>query len=327
MNSKRILVIFTGGTISMYTESDTFKSVMSNSTDNLKTIIEDAFSAIEFTFIQHTLMPSPFMTEHHMFKLAKLIDDKIKELDLDGVVVTHGTDTIEETAYFLDLYLNTKTPVVLTGSMRNLSELGYDGLSNLASSVSVALAEESKNRGVLLVANDEINSALEVTKTHTMALDTFKSMEFGPLGIVDQQDVIYYREYTKTKHKLKITKLTKKVEIVKVYAGADGKIINFLIEQKTDGIVLEAMGRGNVPPAMVPAIIRALENNIPVIITSRCPKGRVRDSYNYEGGGFHLRKLGVLFAGNLNSQKARIKLMLALDYLDDLSKLTQYFEV
>lgn len=327
MNKTKILVIFTGGTISMQTDISTSKTIMGQSTTNLKDILEDAFRAIEFKFIEHSLMPSPYITEHDMFKLAKLTDQMIATENYQGVVITHGTDTIEETAIFLDLYLDTQVPVVLTGSMRNLSELGYDGLSNLVSAVLVASYPGSKNRGVLLVMNDEINSALEVTKTHTVALDTFKSLEFGPLGIVDQHDVLYYREYIKTKQKIKITKLTKKVEIVKVYAGATDNMLNHLIDMKVDGIVLESLGRGNIPPTMVPGVIRAIKNEIPILLTSRCPKGRVLDTYAYEGGGDHLRRLGVLFAGNLNSQKARIKLMLALDKVDNLEQLSEYFEV
>src|SRR5690606_2965652 len=139
-------------------------------------------------------------------------------------------------------------PVVFTGSMRNLSELGYDGLSNVVSSVLVAASDQSRKRGVLLVMNDEINSAEEVTKTHTVALDTFKSMEFGPLGIVDSNDVIYYRDNRNTKPNIRITKLTKRVEIIKVAAGTDSKLIDYLIDDHVDGVVIEALGRGNVPP-------------------------------------------------------------------------------
>ncbi len=210
--------------------------------------------------------------------------------------------------------------------MRNLSELGYDGLSNVVSSVLVAASERSRKRGVLLVMNDEINSALEVTKTHTVALDTFKSMEFGPLGIVDSNDVIYYRDKSNTKQILRITKLTKRVEIIKVASGSDSSLLDFLIDSKIDGIVIEALGRGNVPPQMVPGIKRAIENKVPIVLTSRCPKGRVLDTYAYEGGGHHLKSLGVLFSGNLTSQKARIKLMMALDFSDSSKQIKKYFD-
>lgn len=326
MKKRRILVIFTGGTISMKNDIKTMKTILSTGNTNLISILQDAFSAIEFEFIEHSLIPSPYINPGDMFVLAQLIEHNISTHNFDGVVVTHGTDTIEESAYFVDLFLSSNTPVVFTGSMRNLSELGYDGLSNIVSSVLVAASNESKNRGVLLVMNDEINSALEVTKTHTVALDTFKSMEFGPLGIVDQQDVLYYRKYIKTKHNIRITKLTKTVEIVKVAAGSSHTVIDFLVDSGVDGIVLEAFGRGNVPPTMVPSIVRAMKNKIPIVLTSRCPKGRVLDTYAYEGGGHHLKSLGVLFSGSLSSQKARIKLMMALDYISSPKQLSKYFD-
>jgi len=326
MNNKRILVIFTGGTISMENDISTMKTILSNGNTNLVSILKDVFKTIDFEFIEFSLLPSPYIKPIDMFNLSKLIESKLSTGNYDGVVVTHGTDTMEETAFFVDSYLTTKTPIVFTGSMRNLSELGYDGLSNVVSSVLVAASPFSKNRGVLLVMNDEINSAVEVTKTHTIALDTFKSMEFGPLGIVDSNDVIYHRMNTNTKPLFTITKLTKRVEIIKVASGSDSFIINFLVSNGVDGIVLEALGRGNVPPEMVPGIQNALAHKIPVVITSRCPKGRVFDTYAYTGGGHHLKSLGVLFSGNLSAQKSRIKLMMALETVSNIKELEQYFD-
>lgn len=326
MNKKRILLIFTGGTIAMVNDLNTMKTVMSSGNSNIMQVITSTFTNLEIDYIEHSYLPSPYITPNHMFKLAKLIETKLSSKNYDGIVITHGTDTIEETAYFLDCYFKIKTPIVLTGSMRNLSELGYDGLSNVVSSILVASNDSSENRGVLLVLNDEINSASEVIKTHTVALDTFKSLEFGPLGIVDSKDVIYHRMNIYTKHNITISKLTKRVEIIKVASGTDSNIINFLIDSNVDGIVLEALGRGNVPPLMLPGIIRALEHNIPIVLTSRCPKGRVLDTYAYEGGGHHLKELGVLFSGNLPSHKARLLLMMALDFITENKELTRYFD-
>ncbi len=326
MNNKRILIVFTGGTIAMINDLDIMKSVMSSGNTSIMNVIGDTFKAFEIEYVEHSYLPSPYITPLDMFNLAKLIDAKTKHTKYDGIVITHGTDTIEEAAFFFDLYFKLDIPIVFTGAMRNLSELGYDGLSNVVSSILVAASDDSKNRGVLLVMNDEINSALEVMKSHTVALDTFKSLEFGPLGIVDSSHVIYHRMNTNTKHNITISKLTKKVEIIKVAAGSDSSLINLLVDQKIDGIVLEALGRGNVPPMMVPGIERALENDIPVVLTSRCPKGRVFDTYAYHGGGHHLKKLGVLFSGNLPSPKARILLMMALDFVSDYKKLSQYFD-
>ncbi|CCV64467.1 L-asparaginase,asparaginase/glutaminase family protein [Alteracholeplasma palmae J233] len=324
MNKKKILVILTGGTISMKNDAVNHKAVVDQDTTDLTTALQDALGAIEIDFIEQPLKPSPYITPNDMFNFAKLIEFQ-QSKHYDGYVLTHGTDTIEETAYFLDLYLAIHEPVVLTGSMRNRSELGYDGILNLASAILVAASEQSKDRGVLVVLNDEINSASEVTKTHTVALDTFKSMEFGPLGIVDQQDVLYYRESTKSKQDFSFSKLNDSVEIVKISAGTTSNIINFLVSEGVSGIIVEALGRGNVPPTVVPGIKNAIKNNIPVILTSRCFKGRVLDTYGYEGGGYHLKQLGVILGGNLSSQKARIKLMMLLSSKKDKKDYVYYF--
>lgn len=325
MTMKKILIVFTGGTISMTNDDQTSKSVISNNESDLISKIRKRFHNI--TLVPHlfSMKPSPSITPDDMLQIGQLIDQYLTDDDYVGAVVTHGTDTLEETAFFLDLYIKTKKPVVVTGSMRNFSELGYDGFSNLLSAILVASSPNSYNRGCLVVLNDEINSALEVTKTHTLALDTFKSLEFGPLGIVDEQDVTYYRDSAKKKYHLTPSQLKANVEIVKVVTGQNGDLIDFFIQSnKVQGIVLEAFGRGNVPPMMVPSIKRALDQGIKVVLTSRCPKGRVRDTYGYEGGGYHLKQLGVLFAGDLSSQKARIKLMLALSQ-DDF-KVEKFFE-
>lgn len=322
---KKILIVFTGGTISMTNDDQTSKSVISNNESDLMSKISKRFH--NFTLVPHlySMKPSPSITPDDMLEIGKLIDRYLVDDEYTGAVVTHGTDTLEETAYFLDLYVKTKKPVVITGSMRNFSELGYDGFSNLLSAILVASHPNSFNRGCLVVLNDEINSALEVTKTHTLSLDTFKSMEFGPLGIVDEQDVIYYRDSAKKKYHLIPSQLTGRVEIVKVVTGQTGDIIDYFVNSnQVQGIVLESFGRGNVPPMMVNSIKNALSSGIKVVVTSRCPKGRVRDTYGYEGGGYHLKQLGVLFAGDLSSQKARIKLLLALSQSD--SNIEKYFE-
>lgn len=311
MKNKNISVIFTGGTISMERDASTKKITLLDGQKNLVDDISSTLSNITIDSHYFSMKPSPSMQIYDMHELAILVDSKLADDACDGIVITHGTDTLEETAYFLDLFLATKKPVVITGSMRNYSALGYDGLSNLVSSVLVASDPNSNNRGVLVVLNDEINAASEVTKSHTLSLDTFKSLEFGPIGIIDEQAVLYYRQTHNIKRLIRPTRLVSNVGIVKAYAGSDSLLLNFLIDNKVKGIVIEALGRGNVPPLMVEGIERAISLKIPVVITSRCPIGRVLDSYAYNGGGDHLKSLGVIFANNINSQKARIQLILA----------------
>jgi L-asparaginase len=326
MRQKTIMIIFTGGTISMEKHAQTKKTVI---TDNHNALIENIRSELGHINIRlhnFSTKPSPSVLPEDMHELAKLTEHYLRDDTINGVVITHGTDTMEETAYFLDLYLNMKKPVVVTGSMRNFSELGYDGLSNLLSSILVAASDLSKNRGVLVVMNDEINSAVEVTKSHTLALDTFKSLEFGPIGIIDQENVLYYRRTPPRPHYLQPRTLVTAVEIVKCYAGANSLLLNLLIDNGVKGIVIEALGRGNVPPSMVDGIKRAVDAGIPVVLTSRCPEGRVLDTYDYPGGGDHLKRLGVVFVKNLNSQKARLKLMFALSDDSDPDAVRSYFK-
>jgi L-asparaginase len=325
MKDKTILIVFTGGTISMAKQGQNNKAMIKENQAELLSNIASELDGINLKSYTFSLKPSPSITPDDMFTLAKQIDKHLLDDSIDGVVITHGTDTLEETAYFLDLYLDSKKPVVFTGSMRNYSDLGFDGLSNLVSSILVAADEESAHHGVLLVMNDEINSVTEVTKTHTLALDTFKSMEFGPLGIIDQDNVLYYREAHAIPILMQPSSIENSVEIVKAYSGVSSQILNLLVDHGVKGIVIEALGRGNVPPTMVPGIENAIKHNIPILITSRCPKGRVLDSYGYEGGGHHLKTLGAIFTQNLNSQKARIRLMLALGLTTNIDEIRKYF--
>ncbi len=287
----------------------------SNIVDNRNNLIDDIqgeLSQIEIRTHEFSLKPSPSMTPDDMLQLAKLAQSFLDDPIIDGVVITHGTDTLEETSYFLDLFLLHKKPVVFTGSMRSYSDIGFDGLSNLLSSILVAAHPDSIGKGVLVCLNDEINTAREVTKSHTLALDTFKSLEFGPIGIVEQDNVIYTRNPSLRVTALRPESIESQVHLIKVAAGMGSELLNLLIDNGAKGFVIEALGRGNVPPQMVSGITRAIELNIPVLLTSRCPIGRVLDNYGYEGGGHHLQSLGVIFTQSLNGQKARIQLMLAL---------------
>jgi L-asparaginase len=273
MIKKQILIIFTGGTISMEKHSESKLAIIANNQLQLIEKIKSEIKQVELETFQFSLKPSPSITAHDMLSLAKIVCSSLESASIDGVVITHGTDTLEETAYFLDLYVHHEKPVVMTGSMRNFSELGYDGLSNLVSSILVAASDASKKRGVLLCMNDEINAASEVTKSHTLALDTFKSLEFGPIGIVDQERVLYYRDT----HSLKLSKVPEtiedQVEIVKAYAGSSSLILNLLVDSQVKGIVIEALGRGNVPPQMVPGIVRAIDEKYTSRLDIKMSKG------------------------------------------------------
>jgi len=309
---KKIAIIFNGGTISMKIDEKIKAAVPSLSAEEIMSMIPGVEEYAEIEAYTFSSMPSPHMTLETMLKLSKFTTELVEREDIDGVVITHGTDTLEETAYLLDLTVRTKKPVVVTGAMRSGSELGYDGPFNLATSICTAISDEAVGRGVLVCFNGELNSAAEVTKANSMALNAFRTPNFGPIGIVDNDNVIFYRDANYSE-KYDVSEIKKQVALIKCVVDMDSSYIDYLIEKGCGGIVIEALGRGNVPPKMVDGIKKATELNIPVVVVSRCFEGRVFESYGYEGGGKQLKDLGVIFGDTLPGQKARIKLILAIN--------------
>ncbi|MBN2795237.1 MAG: asparaginase [Clostridia bacterium] len=322
---KKVAAIFTGGTISMKVDKRLSAAIPAMSSEEIMGMVTNIDKLAEIEIVPFARIPGPHMTPELMLELSNVVKDTVKRDDIAGVIITHGTDSLEETAFFLDLNIDTEKPIVIVGSMRNASELGYDGPSNLSAAICTAVSEEAKNKGVLVVLNNEVNAAKEVTKTHTMSLDTFKSFSFGPLGIVDNDEVIFYRDMTHHHHIL-TDKIESNVTLIKAVAGMDSQYLNYCVDQGVKGIVIEAMGRGNIPPSMLSGVFNAIEKKIPVVIVSRCPMGRVLDSYGYEGGGKMLRDGGAIFGGDLNGQKARIKLILALAVCNSMADIKKIFE-
>lgn len=257
--------------------------------------------------------PSPSITLSDMNTLREIIQNEVDKNDVDGVVITHGTDTLEETAYLMELTVDTQKPIVFTGSMRNVSDLGFDGPANLASAIKTASSDDAFGKGVLVVLNDVINPAQSTTKTHTSKLSTFESINYGPLGMVDGDRVIFHRENHSSEIKHSITSLSKNVAVIKIFSDMTKEFFNLVTSLNLDGLVIEAFGRGNVPPAICDRIEELCNNGMPIVLTSRCFKGNVSPTYSYVGGGKDLENRGVIFSGTLDSQKARIKLLVALE--------------
>lgn len=307
---KRILVLHTGGTIAMAEDIETggVSTKKNNPLLNHSNISNDKIELVVEDFLN---VPSPHITPSHMLALKNRIADGLTE-GFDGVVITHGTDTLEETAYFLDITIGDKLPIVLTGAMRSSSEIGSDGLYNYLNAIRVAADVESKHKGVLVVMNDEIHTARYVTKTHTTNVATFRTPTFGPVGLVTKQTVTFYQQLIND-HTLAISDVTARIPIVKAYAGMGSEILDILGASQIDGLVIEALGAGNLPPKTISAIESMIAKKIPVILVSRCFNGIAEGVYSYEGGGIQLAEKGVLFCHGLNSQKARIKLLVALN--------------
>ena len=275
--------------------------------------------------INFARLAGPQVTPQHMWQLSEQIREQLQRPEVSGVVVTHGTDTLEETAFFLDLRHHLDKPVIVIGAMRNASELSYDGPANIRAAVRVALDEGSRGQGVFVLLNETIHAAAYATKMDTQAIETFQSPVFGPLGIVDM-DRVFFARVLKFRQTIDTARLEEKVDLFQMYAGADGRFIDVAREQGAKGIVIEGTGRGNVPPLTLPAIQRAIDAGVAVLISTRCAQGRVLDTYAYEGSGRDLRNRGVIFAGNLTGPKARILLMLALGTTNVTKDLRQLIE-
>ncbi|KMJ59781.1 asparaginase [Bacillus sp. LL01] len=322
---KKIMIIHTGGTISM-SEDEQTGAVSPGERNPLTTIPLIVDSNIDIDSHELFNLPSPHITTKHMLELSKFIDHQVVENAIEGFVVTHGTDTLEETAFFLDLTVQTRVPIVLTGAMRSSNEIGSDGPYNLLSSVKVAASEEAKNKGVLVVLNDEVHTAKNVTKTHTSNIATFQSPQYGPIGIVTKRGAFFHHSpVSEDKYHVATGGVTKNVMLLKAYAGMDSSIFQALRDMRVDGVILEALGQGNIPPTAMEGIKALRDADIPVVMVSRCFNGIVQDIYGYDGGGRTLKELGVIFSNGLNGQKARIKLMVALESTRDPVELQDLF--
>ncbi len=299
--------------------------VLPNDINPLDASLPRATDIANITTRHFSNLPSPHMTPDIMLRLAHFIDSELAKEHYDGVVITHGTDTLEETAYFLHLTIGAPVPIVLTGAMRSSNEVGSDGEFNLITALRVAVSEAAREKGVLVVFNGEIHSAFNVTKTHTSSVDTFKSVHFGNLGMVTK-DHVYLFNTPLLKQIHMVTSLSKRVAVLKVYAGMEPDLLLAVKQLGYDGLVLEVLGQGNVPPSIVDAIAELIAV-MPIVIVSRCFNGIVQDVYGYTGGGQQLKEIGVIFSNGLNSQKARLKLMIELEINATQSELEESFRV
>ncbi len=293
--------------------------------EELLEIIPQAKEIAEIDVYNFGNFPGPHMTPELMLQLSRKAKEFLADDSIDGMIITHGTDTLEETSYLLDLTVKTDKPLVVIGAMKTSSEEGWDGPGNLMDALHICDNENSRGMGVLVCLNGEINAASEVTKTHTEDLGTFHSLDFGALGYVDRGRVIFNR-FPRKQELLESDKLNSNVDLLTVYAGMDEKLVRFSADSGAEGIVIEALGVGNVPPKVLEGIKYAISKKIPVVLVSRCPAGETIGKYSYPGAGKWLKEAGVIFANYLNGQKARIKLMLALGKTKDISELRKLLE-
>ncbi|EWS37748.1 TPA: asparaginase [Staphylococcus aureus] len=321
---KHLLVIHTGGTISM--SQDQSNKVVTNDINPISMHQDVINQYAQIDELNPFNVPSPHMTIQHVKQLKDIILEAITNKYYDGFVITHGTDTLEETAFLLDLILGIEQPVVITGAMRSSNEIGSDGLYNYISAIRVASDEKARHKGVMVVFNDEIHTARNVTKTHTSNTNTFQSPNHGPLGVLTK-DRVQFHHMPYRQQALENVNDKLNVPLVKAYMGMPGDIFSFYSREGIDGMVIEALGQGNIPPSALEGIQQLVSLNIPIVLVSRSFNGIVSPTYAYDGGGYQLAQQGFIFSNGLNGPKARLKLLVALSNNLDKAEIKSYFEL
>ena len=267
---------------------------------------------------------SSSITVEQWLTLARKINDIVaREPQVQGIVVTHGSNTVEETAYFLHLTVRTDKPIVLTAAQRQFSTLSSDSPKNFLQAVRVAATREAHGKGALVVANDTINAARDVSKNISYRLETYSSRDLGVLGFVDEDRVTFYHSPAKPRVFFDLSRVDKlpRVDVIYTYAGADGALVEAAaVHAKADGIVVAGFPTGSGTPAMDEAIRRVAEKGIPVVMTNRGGMGRVTETAARQG-----EKRPLIYGDNLTPHKARILLMLALTTTRDPARLREIF--
>ena len=313
-------ILFTGGTISMKFDPATGAAIPALSAAEILAQVPDLQSVTDIEIEEFARMPGPHVTPEQMWRLARRAAAWLERPDVDGLVITHGTDTIEETAFLLDLVLTSDKPVVFVGAMRTVSDPSWDGPGNVLAAARVAACPAARGLGVLVVMDEQILPAREVRKVHTESSGSFATPEFGPMGVVDDGQVVLRRaprprrawRDEAAEAGLRVRHLETRVELLQVYTGMTDKLVRVLTDDGARGLALIAFGRGNVPPPIMPALEQAIRGGVLVTVSSRCVAGRVKPRYGYDGGGQQLAKIGALLAGDLSGAKARLLQMVAL---------------
>jgi len=329
MQKKKIAVFHTGGTIAMKKDECGGLDLQGDNP-----LADNALSSVELVEEMIFGVSSPQMTEHTMVTLANAIKRKLASDRFDGVVVTHGTDTMEETAYFLDITTPNDVPIVVTGSMRSTGQLGSDAVYNYQCAMMVAISEGARGLGTLVTFNEEIHAARNVTKFYPTNLAGFQSPGFGPVGFIAGADVVFGRTLP-AQTRYDVTSITKNVMLIRTYAGITSTVFDGLeaLAEKQgkypiDGLVIEALGAGNVPAWIVESLQRVERRGVPIVLATRCVDGVVQGLYDYSGGGMRLKKddvKSIIFSNGLSGQKARLKLAVLLEKTTDPKEIEAQF--
>jgi len=325
-----VRLIATGGTIAMKIDPVKKAPVPAISGEDLVATVPEIAQVAKIEVQNLSNVPSDYMDPDRWVQLQKAVSDALARPEVTGVIVSHGTDTLEETAWFLDLTVASDKPVVLIGAQRNASEKDFDGPRNLLNAARICVSPGARRMGSMIVLNNQINAAREAVKTHTSDVETFKSGDFGLLGTADNDRLVWYRAPLRRQH-IPVRPMAEgqhlpRVDIVALYGGADGALVRAAVAAGAKGLVIQALGWGNMNVPMFEAVKEQIAKGVPVVISTRVWNGRVLPNYGFEGGGKTLQQAGAVFADNLSPQKARILLMLALQTTSKAADLQKLFD-
>jgi L-asparaginase len=306
-----IHILFTGGTISMQRDAAAGGNVPAYGGEALVRLAPGIERIAPFRIEDWARMPACHFDHDRLWALRERVREVAESGGVSGIVITHGTDILEETAYLLDRTLDRRVPVAITGAMRTSSDDGWDGPRNLRDAVAVAASPSSAGRGVMVVFAGQVLAGRTAAKIHATDVDAFSAPHAGSIGRVADGAVVYAARPETMPAPVRAGSLRARVAHVPMVVGDDGVVLD-LARPAHDGVVIEAFGSGNVPPGSVAAIGRWLDEGKPVVLASRCWWGRVTPVYAFDGGGARTIAMGAIPAGPRTPSQARMELAIAL---------------
>jgi L-asparaginase len=324
-----VAIVATGGTIAMKHDPGTGAPVPALTGADLVAAVPRLSDLARIEVLEFANVPSAYLGPALWPDLSRAVAGLLARQEIAGAIVLHGTDTLDQTAYFLDLTLASDKPVVVVGAQRNASEADADGARNLLNAVRQILAqgarEDLRGLGVTVTLNHNINAAREVRKSHTNNVETFNSGEAGFLGHIDEDRVVFARKSLR-RQTLPLPDRLARVDLVAMAAGSDGRQLRHAVADGAEGVVIAAYGFGNVNEALYDAVVEAIAAGVTIVVASQVPHGRALPVYGFKGGGGTLRAAGAVFADDLTPDKARVLALLALPITRDRQALQAYYD-